>query len=111
METIIYGKKKKKGETIKIKVPHVEEPIEAKVLDIIGYQTGGNSAHYECIMYAQNRIFRASYEFNWDIGVNYDENLDTSEEETELCEIHYYSSLKYEGIIVEYCEIPDIPLV
>ena len=104
METIVYGTPIKKGETIKIKVPHVEEPIEAKVLDIIGYQTGGNSAHYECIMYAQNRLFRASYEFNWYI---YDENLDTSEE----VEVHYYSSLKYEGIIVEYCEIPDIPLV
>ena len=104
METIVYGTPVKKGETIKIKVPHVEEPIEAKVLDIIGYQTGGNSAHYECIMYAQNRIFRASYEFNWYI---YDENLDTSED----VEVHYYSSLKYEGIIVEYCEIPDIPLV
>ena len=107
METIIYGTPVKKGETIKIKVPHVEEPIEAKVLDIIGYQTGGNSAHYECIMYAQNRLFRASFEFNWTIEDSYDEDLNTSEN----VEVHYYSSLKYEGIIVEYCEIPDIPLV
>lgn len=105
METIIYGTPVKKGETIKIKVPHVEEPIEAKVLDIISYQTDSHSNHYECIMYAQNRIFRASYEFNWYI---YDENIDISEEETEPYEIHYYSNLKYEGIIVEYCEIPDI---
>ena len=107
METIVYGTPVKKGETIKIKVPHVEEPIEAKVLDIIGYQTGGNSAHYECIMYAQNRLFRASFEFNWTIEDSYDEDLNTSEN----VEVHYYSSLKYEGIIVEYCEIPDIPLV
>ena len=107
METIIYGTPVPKGETIKIKVPHVEEPIEAKVLDIIGYQTGGNSAHYECIMYAQNRIFRASFELNWTIEDSYDEDLNTSEN----VEVHYYSSLKYEGIIVEYCEIPDIPLV
>ena len=104
METIVYGTPVQKGETIKIKVPHVKEPIEAKVLDIIGYQTGSNSAHYECIMYAQNRIFRASFELNWYI---YDENLDTSED----VEVHYYSNLKYERIIVEYCEIPDIPLV
>ena len=104
METIVYGTPVKKEETIKIKVPHVEEPIKAKVLDIIGYQTGSNSAHYECIMYAQNRIFRASFELNWYI---YDENLDTSED----VEVHYYSNLKYERIIVEYCEIPDIPLV
>ena len=107
METIVYGTPVKKGETIKIKVPHVEEPIEAKVLDIIGYQTGSNSAHYECIMYAQNRLFRASFEFNWTIEDSYDEDLNTSEN----VEVHYYSSLKYEGIIVEYCEIPDIPLV
>ena len=107
METIVYGTPVKKGEIIKIKVPHVEEPIEAKVLDIIGYQTGGNSAHYECIMYAQNRLFRASFEFNWTIEDSYDEDLNTSEN----VEVHYYSSLKYEGIIVEYCEIPDIPLV
>ena len=107
METIVYGTPVKKEETIKIKVPHVEEPIEAKVLDIIGYQTGGNSAHYECIMYAQNRLFRASFEFNWTIEDSYDEDLNTSEN----VEVHYYSSLKYEGIIVEYCEIPDIPLV
>lgn len=24
-------------------------------------------------------------------------------------EVHYYSDLKYEGIIVGYCEIPSIP--
>ena len=107
METIVYGTPVKKGETIKIKVPHVEEPIEAKVLDIIGYQTGDNSNHYECILYAQNRLFRASFELNWTIEDSYDEDLDTSE----AVEVYYYSSLKYEGIIVEYCEIPDIPLV
>ena len=107
METIIYGTPVKKGETIKIKVPHVEEPIEAKVLDIIGYQTGSHSNHYECIMYAQNRLFRASFELNWAIEYSYDEDLNTSED----VEVYYYSSLKYEGIIVEYCEIPDIPLV
>ena len=105
METIVYGTPVKKGETIKIKVPHVEEPIEAKVLDIIGYQTGGNSAHYECIMYAQKRLFKASFEYNWYIEDSYDEDFDAPEE----VEVHYYSDLKYEEIIVEYCEIPGIP--
>ena len=107
METIVYGTPVKKGETIKIKVPHVEEPIEAKVLDIIGYQTGSHSNHYKCILYAQNRLFKASFELNWAIEDSYDEDLGTSED----VEVYYYSSLKYEGIIVEYCEIPDIPLV
>lgn len=105
METIVYGTPVKKGETIKIKVPHVKKHIKAKVLDIIEYQTGSNSTHYECIMYAQNRIFRASFELNWYIEPVYDNDSDIPVEEVE---IHYYSNLKYEGIIVEYCEIPDI---
>lgn len=105
METIVYGTPVKKGETIKIKVPHVKKHIKAKVLDIIGYQTDSHSNHYECILYAQNRLFRASFELNWYIEPVYDNDSDIPVEEVE---IHYYSNLKYEGIIVEYCEIPDI---
>ena len=103
METIVYGTPVKKGETIKIKVPHVEEPIEAKVLDMIEYQIGGNSIQCECIMYAQNRLFRASFDFNWSIESVYDNNSNIPEKEVE---VRYYSNLKYEGIIVEYCIIP-----
>lgn len=105
MEKIIYGQSVEKEQIVEITVPNVEHPIKAVVLDVIGYSTGGNSAHYECIMYAQNRLFKASFEYNWSIENSYDEDLDTSEE----VEVHYYSDLKYEGIIVEYCEIPDIP--
>lgn len=105
MEKIICGQFVKKGQIVEITVPNVEHPIKAVVLDIIGYSTGGNSTHCECIMYAQNRLFKASFEYNWSIEDSYDEDLDTSEE----VEVHYYSDLKYEGIIVEYCEIPDIP--
>lgn len=105
MEKIIYGQSIKKGQIIEITVPNVEHTIKAVVLDVIGYSTGGNSARYECIMYAQKRLFKASFEYNWSIEDSYDEDLDTSEE----VEVHYYSDLKYEGIIVEYCEIPDIP--
>ena len=105
MEKIIYGQSVEKGQIVEITVPNVEHPIKAIVLDIIEYSTGGNSAHYECIMYAQKRLFKASFEYNWSIEDSYDENLDASEE----VEIHYYSDLKYEEIIVEYCEIPDIP--
>lgn len=105
MEKIIYGQSVEKGQIIEITVPNVEKPIKAVVLDVIGYSTGDNSAHYECIMYAQKRLFKASFEYNWSIEDSYDEDLDTSEE----VEVNYYSDLKYEGIIVEYCEIPDIP--
>lgn len=105
MEKIVYGQSIEKGQIVEITVPNVEKPIKAVVLDVIGYSIGGNSAHYECIMYAQKRLFKASFECNWSIEDSYDEDLDTSEE----VELYYYSNLKYEGIIVEYCEIPEIP--
>ena len=93
MEEITYGQSIEKGQIIKMAVPNVEHPIKAVVLDVIEYSTGSNSAHYTCIMYAQKRLFKASFEYNWSI------------------EYSYYSNLKYEGIIVEYCEIPAIPSV
>nr|DAG97126.1 MAG TPA: hypothetical protein [Crassvirales sp.] len=105
MEKIIYGQSFEKGQIVEITIPNVKNPIKAVVLDITGYSTGSNSAHYVCIMYAQNRLFKASFEYNWSIEDSYDSDLDTSEE----VEVHYYSDLKYEGIIVDYCEIPDIP--
>nr|DAH00231.1 MAG TPA: hypothetical protein [Crassvirales sp.] len=106
MEKIIHGQPIKKGQIVEITIPNIERPIKAVVLDIIGYSTGGNSAHYVCIMYAQKRLFKASFEHNWSIEDNYDDDLGTSKG----IEIHYYySDLKYEEIIVEYCEIPDIP--
>ena len=105
MEKIIYGQSVEKGQIVEITVPNVEHPIKAIVLDIIGYSTGGNSAHYECIMYAQKRLFKASFELEWSIEYSYDDDSDTPEE----VEVYYYSHLKYEGIIVDYCEIPSIP--
>lgn len=105
MEKIVYGQSIEKGQIVEITVPNVEHPIKAVVLDVMGYSIGDNSNHYECIMYAQKRLFKASFEFNWSIEDSYDEYLDISEE----VEIDYYSDLKYEGIIVEYCEIPAIP--
>lgn len=105
MEKVIYGQSIEKGQIVKITVPNVEHPIKAVVLDVMGYPTGSNSNHYECIMYAQKRLFKASFEFNWSIEDSYDDDLGTSEE----VEVDCYSDLKYEGIIVEYCEIPAIP--
>lgn len=105
MEKVIYGQPIEKGQIVEITVPNVEHSIKAVVLDVMGYPIGDNSNHYECIMYAQKRLFKASFEFNWSIEDSYDEDLDISEE----VEVDYYSDLKYEGIIVEYCEIPAIP--
>ena len=102
MEKITYGQYIEKGQIVEITIPNVENPIKAVVLDVIGYTTSSNSNHYECIMYAQKRLFKASFELAWYI---YDDESDTSEE----VEVNYYSDLKYEGIIVDYCEIPSIP--
>ena len=106
MEKIVYGQAIEKGLIIEITVPNIEHPVKAVVLDVIGYSTGDNSAHYVCIMYAQKRLFKASFEYNWSIENSYGDDPDTPEEEVE---IDYYSNLKYEGIIVEYCDIPTIP--
>lgn len=105
MEKIIYGNPIEKGQIVEISVPNVEKPIKAVVLDVIGYCTGGNSAHYECILYAQKRLFKASFEHDWSIEDSYDDD-DTI---PEIVEVHWYSKLTYKGIIVEYCEIPDMP--
>lgn len=99
MEEITYGQSIEKGQIVEITVPNVEHPIKAVVLDVIGYSIGDNSTHYKCIMYAQKRLFKASFEHDWSTEYSYDEEV----------EVHYYSDLKYEGIIIEYCDIPAIP--
>ena len=105
MEKITYGQYIEKGQIVEITIPNVENPIKAVVLDVIGYTTGSNSNHYECIMYAQKRLFKASFELAWSIEYSYNDDSNTPEE----VEVYYYSDLKYEGIIVDYCEIPSIP--
>ena len=106
MEKIIYGQSVEKGQIIEINVPNVEKPIKAVVLDVIGYSTGDNSTHYECILYAQKRLFKASFEHNWAIEDSYDDDDDDTPEEVE---VHWYSKLNYGGIIIDYCEIPGTP--
>lgn len=105
MEKIIYGNPIEKGQIVEISVPNVEKPIKAVVLDVIGYCTGGNSAHYECILYAQKRLFKALFEHDWSIEDSYDDD----DAIPEIVEVHWYSKLTYKGIIVDYCEIPGIP--
>ena len=106
MEEIIYGQSVEKGQIVEMIVPSIEHPIKAVVLDVIGYSTDDNSAHYECIMYAQKRLFKASFEHNWSIEYSYDVEDGSPQEQVE---VNYYSPLKYEGMIVEECEIPSIP--
>ena len=81
-------KKIEKGTIVEIKVPNVEEPIKAVVLDVIEHDTIDCNACYVYILYAQKRIFKA---FNEKEG--YED----------------WSDLTYDGIIIDYCEIPGIP--
>ena len=86
-----------KGTIIEVKVPNVEKPIKAVVLDVIEieHDTSDCSACYVYILYAQKRIFKA---FNWcHWGINEKEGYED------------WSDLTYDGIIVDYCEIPSIP--
>lgn len=87
-----------KGTIIEVKVPNVEKPIKAVVLDVIenGFSDCSDcSACYVYILYAQKRLFKA---FNWcHWGIN------------EQGSYEKWSDFTYDGIIVEYCEIPEIP--
>ena len=93
-----------KGTIIEIKVPNVEKPIKAVVLDIIEQGGGDNYAEYVYILYAHKRLFKASNSCHWGIDIHYDEN-DTFVEKVEYED---WSAFHYEGIIVDYCEIPSI---
>lgn len=104
MEKIIYGQPIEKGQILEITISNIEHPIKVVVLDVMEFSTGSNTSHCECLMYAQKRLFKMSFEHNLSIEDIYDDNLNVLDK----TEVHYYSDLKYEGIIVEYCEIPAI---
>ena len=83
-----------RGTIIEVKVPNVEKPIKAVVLDVIENATSDYSACYVYILYAQKRILKA---FNWcHWGIN------------EQGDYEDWSGFTYDGIIVDYCEIPSI---
>lgn len=89
-----------KGSIIEIKVPNVEEPIKAVVLDIIRYAVMEPLRLMSLLCYAQKRLFKVSYEYTYKIKFN--ENGFPYEE-------YKYINYKYDGIIIDYCEIPSIP--
>lgn len=79
-----------KGAIIEVKVPNVENPIKALVLDIIECESVDTGESLMLICYAQKRLFKVScrYYYKYNGCYRYD----------------------YEGIITEYCEIPGTPL-
>lgn len=85
-----------KGTIIEVKVPDAEKPIKAVVLDVIENYSSSYSACYVYILYAQKKIFKAFNWCNWgvdDEGESYEN----------------WSDFTYNGIIIDYCEIPAIP--
>lgn len=89
-----------KGIIIEIKVPNVEKPIKAVVLDVLYHVVDDREYFGTFILYAQKRLFKAEC-IGWKI-----------EDYNELGEITTsweFSEPHYEGTIVDYCEIPDMP--
>lgn len=83
-----------KGTIIEIKVPNVEKPIKAVVLDVIENNISDYNACYVYILYAQKRVFKA---YNWCHWGEYEQEY-----------YENWSDIVYDGIIIDYCEIPDL---
>lgn len=85
--------KLEKGTIIEVKVPNVENPIKALVLDTIVCESVDTGESLMLICYAQKRLFKVSCRYY---------------ERYHKYNGHY--RYDYEGIITDYCEIPDTPL-
>lgn len=97
-----------KGTIIEVNLPNVEKPIKAVVLDIIPTSTYerdfSSSTYYTYILYAQKRLFKMSNECQYGMNKSYTEE---GEPISEMFE--HWSNLTYDGIIIDYCEIPEMP--
>ena len=87
-----------KGDIIKVEVSNGVE-VKAVILDIIEEDLGGNISPITYILYAQNRLFKA---MNMLIMEEY-----IDEETNKPIKNFRYTELKYVGILVDYCTIPE----
>lgn len=89
-----------KGSIIEIKVPNVEEPIKAVVLDkeSIGDDHWTRNTY---IMYAKNKIFRMSDEVYRQVYVD--------DETGEPQDCYQYCGLEGYKLILNNCTSPNIP--
>ena len=92
-------KKIEKGIVIEIKVPNVEKPIKAVIIDTIYHIVDNREYFGSLILYAQKRLFKAEY-IGWKV-----EDYNELGETTTFWE---YGEPHYKDIIVDYCEIPSI---
>ena len=97
-----------RGTIVEVEVPNVEKPIKAVVLDVIatGDYKGDFSTitYYTYIMYAQKRLFKASNKCKRGTYYSITEDGKPIEDMFED-----WSNFIYDDIIVDYCEIPEIP--
>lgn len=88
-----------KGTIIEIKVPNIEKPIKAVVIDTIYHIIDNREYFGTLILYAQKRLFKAEY-IGW--------KIEDPNEFGEITTFWEYGEPHYEDIIVDYCEIPSI---
>ena len=101
-------KKIERGTIVEVEVPNVEKPIKAVVLDVIatGDYEGdfSTTTYYTYILYAQRRLFKVSNKCK---RGTYDSITEDGKPIEDMFED--WSDFTYDGIIVDYCEIPEIP--
>lgn len=103
MEKVTYGQPVEKGDIVEINTPN-KVTIKAVVLDVIEAYYGKDCIDFTYIMYAQNRIFKASQNYICQIVEDY--------EDDKVIGVHQYekwSPIQYDDIIIEYCKIPNMP--
>lgn len=93
-----------KGHLIEVKIPSIEKPIQAIVLDIIAtdmYEGDfSTTTYYTYILYAQKKLFKASNKCRRGMNTSITEEGEPIEDMFED-----WSDFTYDGIIVDYCEI------
>ena len=102
MEKVTYGQSVEKGDIVEINTPN-KVTIKAVVLDVIEAYYCEDCIDFTYIMYAQNRIFKASQNYMCQIVEDY--------EDDEVIGVHQceeWSPIQYDGTIIDYCEIPPI---
>ena len=102
MEKATYGQSVEKGDIVEINTPN-KVTIKAVVLDVIEAYYCEDCIDFTYIMYAQNRIFKASQNYMCQIVEDY--------EDDEVIGVHQceeWSPIQYDSTIIDYCEIPPI---
>ena len=94
-------KELQKGDIAEVNTPN-KITIKAVVLDVIQMYYDSDYIDFIYIMYAQNRIFKASQNYMRQIVEDY--------EDDEVIGVHQceeWSPIQYDSTIIDYCEIPQ----